>query len=177
MKRTTLTHHIEALQRESLMMLRFQLAYIRIAKFDDIKNITRSDFVDRWLSLKTIENDLVLRICKFDDDTKGVHSFKKAVNELKETHPNKSKIELKTKQFTSLIRKIKQYRRNENLAHLKIGAEDGQFDPKYNLLPAIKIIIEIIDLMAEKTINYEWSDGRYEKYNLRVEVLNEDRSI
>jgi predicted RNA-binding protein with RPS1 domain len=173
MKRTTLSHHIDALQGESLMLLRFQLAYNRISGFSDFQDISRSEFVDRWLALKAIENDLVVRICKFDDDTKGVHSFKKAINELTATHPNKNQIKEKTKQFSQLIRDLKQSRRNENLAHLKIGKEDLQYDPKYNLIPAIKLIIEIVDLMTDNRVKYEWNDGQYEKFDLRKEVLKE----
>lgn len=173
MKRTTLSNHIDALKSESLMLLRFQLASNRISKFNDFNDITRSEFVDRFIALKAIENDMAVRICKFDDDTKGVHSFKKAVAEITSEHPNKNEIEQKVKQFSSFIGDVKQKRRNEKLAHLKIGSRDNQYDPQYNFTPAIKLILEIIDLMADNKILYTWSDGQYEQFDLRKEILNE----
>ncbi|MCF0057760.1 hypothetical protein [Dyadobacter sp. CY356] len=177
MKRTTLTNHIDAFKTEALMLLRFQLAYNRIIKFDDFGNFSRSDFVDKLISLKAIENDLLIRVCKFDDDTTGVHSFKNAVNEISTTHKNKAKIEEKLKSFSKLIDKLKKERRHIQLAHLKIGTTDEEYDIRYELTPAIKVIIDIIDLMNLENISYTWSDGKYEKFDLRKEVLSEPASI
>jgi hypothetical protein len=177
MKRTTLAKHIEAFKTESLMLLRFQFAFNRILKFDNMQNISRSDFVDSLISLKAIENDLVIRACKFDDDTKGVHSFKKAIFEIPITHPNKTEIEKKVKQFSQLITKIKKERRHTQLAHLKIGTEDNEYQIRYNLTPVIKLIVDIIDLMSNAKINYNWSDGRYEKFDLRYEILKEQTEV
>ncbi len=173
MKRTTLTKHIDAFRTEAMMLLRFQLAFNRISKFDDIQNISRSDFVDRLISLKTIENDLVIRVCKFVDDTRGVHSFTKAVLEITAVNPNKTEIEKKINQFKLLIDKIQKERRHTHLAHLKIDKEDDEYEVRYNLTPAIKSIVDIMDLMNNAKVNYSWSDGRYEKFDLRKEVLGE----
>ena len=174
MKRTTLSNHLNAFRDEALFILRFQLAYNRIIKFEDLKEIGRSNFVDRILALKAIENDLVIRICKFDDDTKGVHSFKKAQLEIEHSHPNKQKINDLIKHFSLSINRLKNERRHKKLAHLQIGEIDSEYDLKYNLTPIIKLIIEIIDLINIKKINYEWSDGAYEKFNLRSLVLEEE---
>jgi len=173
MKRTTLTKHINAFRTEALTLLRFQLAFNRISKFENVQNISRSDFVDDLISLKAIENDLVIRICKFDDDTKGVHSFTKAVLEIPTTHSQKTEIERKVKQFRKQISKVKKERRHTKLAHLKIDSEDNEYEIQYNLTPAIKSIVDIIDLMNNANVSYNWSDGRYEKFDLRKEVLNE----
>ncbi len=173
MKRTTLSNHIDAFRTEALMLLRFQLAFNRILRFENFNEMSRSNYVDQRLSLKAIENDLVIRICKFDDDRKGVHSFKKAINEIQNTHPHKPEIVEKVKIFSKMIAKAKQERRHEKLAHLKIGIEDNEYEVRYNLIPTIKLMIDIIDLMFEKKISYEWSDGQYEKFDLRKEVLRE----
>ncbi len=173
MKRTTLSNHINALITEAEMILRFQLALNRIMKFDDLNSISRSNFIDRLISLKAIENDLVIRICKFDDTTRGVHSFKKALNEIPTTHLNKSEITKKISEFSQLISKLKNERRHNRLAHLKIGVEDNDYQLRYNLIPAIKLIVHIIDLMKNTKIQYNWKDGKYEEFDLRKEILNE----
>jgi hypothetical protein len=173
MKRTTLTNHINAFTTETLMLLRFQFSLNRISKFNNLQSITRSDFVDKLISLKAIENDLVIRICKFDDDTKGVHSFPKAILEIPKTHVNRNKIENKIGQFKQLIDKLKKVRRHTQLAHLKIDTKDDDYEIRYNLTPAIEMIVEIIDLMSNTKINYHWSDGQHEKFDLRYEVLKD----
>ncbi len=155
------------------MLLRFQLAFNRILRFENLSQISRSDYVDQRLSLKAIENDLLIRICKFDDNRKGVYSFKKAIYEIQNTNPHKYEIDEKIKLFSRSIAKAKQERRNEQLAHLKIGVEDNDYEIRYNLTPIIKLIIDIIDLMFGKKVCYKWSDGRYEKFDLRKEVLQE----
>ncbi|RZL42300.1 MAG: hypothetical protein EOP00_23665 [Pedobacter sp.] len=173
MNRTTLTKHIDAFKIETLMLLRFQLAFNRILRFENFSQMSRSNYVDQTICLKTIENDLLIRICKFDDDRKGVHSFKKAIPEIPNAHPNKIDIEEKIKLFSKMIAGVKQKRRHEKLAHLKIDAEDNEYEIRYNFIPTIKLMVEIIDLISENKVPYEWSDGQFEKYNLRVEVLRE----
>ena len=74
---------------------------------EDINNISRSNLVDKLISLKSIENDLSIRICKFDDDTKGVHSFNKAINEVSDQHPNKKELIKKIAEFSQLIKDVK----------------------------------------------------------------------
>lgn len=175
MKRTTLTNHIKAFRNEMLMILRFQLAFNRIFEFNDLQKISRSDFVDKLISLKAIENDLLIRICKFDDDTKGVHSFSKALLEINSSHPHKVEINEKVKVFRKNITPLKRHRRHTKLAHLKIGELDDDYEVRYDFIPIIKLMANIIDLMNEKTVGYSWSDGRYEKFDLRKEVLKEEK--
>jgi prepilin-type processing-associated H-X9-DG protein len=174
MNRAGLAIHIEAFRTEALMLLRFQFAFDRIFQFQDMKNISRSDFVDRLIALKAIENDILIRICKFDDNTKGVHSFNKAIKEVSNSHPRILELNCKIKQFRQLIEEVKLNRRHLQLAHLKIGAEDNEYQLRFDFKPALKLIIEIIDLMSQNKANYLWSDGHYEEFNLRKEVLNEE---
>jgi hypothetical protein len=175
MKRTTFSHHLDAFSGEAMALLRFQLAFDRMSAFNDLNQMNRMDFMDRIISLKAIENDILIRVCKFDDDTKGVHSFKKAILEIPKTHKNKIKIESEVKNFSKLIDKIKKHRRHTQLAHLKIGSKDDQYEPSYKLKPAIKAIVDIINLMEGVEINYKWSDGRYEKYDLVQEVFKDSK--
>lgn len=154
-----------------LMILRFQLAFNRISEFAELHKISRSDFVDKLIALKTIENDLLMRICKFDDDTKGVHSFSKALLEINSSHPNKTEIVEKIKNFRKNITPLKRNRRHTKLAHLKIGEIDNDYEVRYDFIPIIKLMVTITDLMNEKIVEYKWSDGRHEKFDLRIEIL------
>jgi hypothetical protein len=137
--------------------------------------MTRIEYADRMISLKCIENDLVIRLSKFDDNDKRVHSFQRALLEIPKSNKEIEGIKQKYKSFKTLIKDIK-IRRHEVLAHLKIGEAD-EIDPCYDLKPAIKLVVEIIDLIAEAKISYKWSDGRYEKYDFRIAVLNENETV
>jgi hypothetical protein len=170
-KRTTLTSHIKAFKNEVLLLLRYYMAWDRIIKFDDIHRISRTEWADKMISLKCIENDLVVRISKFDDADAGVHSFPRALLELRASHPHNAEIINKIKEFQALIKDFKQKRRHETLAHLKIDSRDN-LKPMFDLLPSIKIIVEIVDLLDKKETGYYWSDGQFEKYNLRKELLS-----
>jgi hypothetical protein len=161
---TALTDHLDAFRIEAMMLLRFQLAFLRIAKFKDFHQMSRTELIDRVISLKTIENDLVIRICKFDDHNQKAYSFN---NLSLESHENRDQIERQVSEFKNCIREIKQKRRHEKLAHLKIGEIDNEYEPKFNLLPIIKIIITTIDLLNNSVVSYQWSDGSQEKYELR----------
>jgi len=141
MKRTTFTNHINALKSEVLMLLRFQLASNRILEFEDINRINRSSFIDKIIAAKAIENDMLIRLCKFDDNTKGVHSFPKALSEIPLNHPNKKEIKEYCKIFSKMIDEIKKERRHTQLAHLKIGEKDNDYEPRYNFTPIIELYL------------------------------------
>lgn len=57
------------------------------------------------------------------------------------------------------------------MSHIKINAQDNEYDLRYNFTPLIKLIIKIIDLMANETITYQWNDGQSKNFDLRTEVL------
>lgn len=170
MQKTSFSNHVLAFRDEAFMLLRFHLAFSRISQLHNIKRIGRSDFVDQLISLKAIENDMVIRICKFDDNTKGVHSFKKAINEIPINHPNKIEIIEKVKKFSLSIKNLKEHRRHKQLAHLTIGESDTEFEIKYNFCQILHLIIEIIDLMHKSEIKYTWKDGSHEIFNLKEEL-------
>jgi len=165
----TLSDHVNAFKNESEMLLRYYLAWKRLQIFEDLNSISRTQMVDRIISIKCIENDLIIRISKLDDKDKKVHSFQRAILLLISTD-DKINASKKLEEFVNQIKEIKQKRRHEILAHLKVGNIDT-YEPYFDLLPAIKTIIELTDLIAGNKINYNYSDGSFEKYELRKELL------
>ena len=172
MLESILQKHVLAFRSEAMMLLRFQLASNRIFNLDDINRISRSDYVDRIISLKAIENDILIRICKFDDKRNNTHSFHNALKTIDKKFSNRKNLISQINKFSALINEIKQKRRHEQLAHLSFGQIDNQYYPEYNFIETINLIIEIIDIMNQKRFNYLWKDGSYEKFDLRNEILN-----
>lgn len=171
-KRTTFSNHLTALHKELVIILRFQAAYDRFFLFKDLDKISRIEFVDRSIMLKAIENDTLFRICKFNDPDDGLHSLKNLLKEMPVEHSNRAKVIKYIDAFEKGIQELTRKRRNTPLAHLKIGDEDMEITPTWNLKPAIKALIDILDLANEVELNYQWQDGSQEKYNLRDTFLN-----
>lgn len=176
-KKAPLNMHIIAFKKEIILLLRFYISSKRILKFENFNKISRTEYVDLLIACKAIENDLVVRICKFDDTSKGVHSFKKAILELPKSHQHYKEIVAKVTEFSVFIKDIRDGRRHTELAHLSVGSQDNDFAVRYDLLPAIKKIAEVVDMMNESPIPYPWSDGRYEKYDLRKLLLETDEKL
>jgi hypothetical protein len=170
MDKSDITNHLGALQGECLMLLRFQLAFNRIVESLNPASGSRSEFVDKLISLKALENDMVIRLCKFDDKRRDVHSFHNLKKCLR-GHTNEVEINRQINMFSYAISEVKQLRRNDRLAHLNKGKIDQEYDVRLNVTPAIFNAVNILDLVSEKKCSYNWSDGRYEKYDLRKEVF------
>jgi hypothetical protein len=156
-KKAPLSDHIIAFKAEIMLMLRFYISCKRILKFENFQEIGRTYYVDLLVACKAIENDLVVRICKFEDTSKGVHSFQKALLELPKSHKYHKSILEKVKEFSLFIKRIRDERRHNELAHLKIGSQDNELAVKYDVLPAIQKIAGIVDLMNVTPIPYLWS--------------------
>ncbi len=176
-KKRPLSDYIIAFRQEIMLMLRLYISAKRILRFENFNEISRTYYVDLLVACKAVENDLVVRICKFVDTSKNVYSFDKAMLEIPKSHQHFNLISEKIKEFNLFISDIKDQRRHNELAHLKIDNQDNELGVKYDLLPAIKKIAEIVDLINESAIDYPWSDGRYEKYDLRKMLLESDEKL
>ena len=172
--KATLAEHILALKNEAFMLMRFYMAFDRISGPVDLTQKSRAYFVDRLISLKALENDMIIRICKFGDKRNDTHSFNNAFKEIQKTHPERSVIKSKIDTFLNAITQVQKERRHEQLAHLAIGQFDASFEPCYEFRSVVRLIVEIIDLMNGSRINYSWKDGSFELYDLRTEVIKED---
>jgi hypothetical protein len=170
MIKNSLESIVKSLSSEIQMLLRFQLAYDRIILFKDLENITRSDFVDRLIALKAIENDILIRICKFDDINKDSVSFRK-IEPLILEHKSKDIIIKNFEIFKSKIHELKKIRRNKQLAHLDYGYEDNDYQIKYDFRSILELLVKTVDIISEKEQIYIWKDGSNEKFNLVEEVL------
>jgi len=142
--------HIVAFKSEIGMLLRFQLAYERISNFRILDKISRTEFVDTYLSLKALENNTLIRLCKFDDKRKDVHSFHNYLKILSKEDPNYKAISNKVTIFSTSIKDLKELGRNDQIAHLKIGKLDNDYETKYEFKPIIKSLeLQTKDLLKK----------------------------
>lgn len=120
---------------------------------------TRTELVDQIIALKCIENDLVIRLCKLNDKRKDTSSFKNALKEYiyaSEDSKGVKQIENKIAKYETLTSELKK-RRDEELGHLAKGAKDN-FDPQFNLLPTLRVAVELVDMLHGKPVSYTFKD-------------------
>jgi hypothetical protein len=172
MENNSLQSLIGTIASEIQMLLRFQLAYDRIFKFPDLKAISRSDFVDQIIALKAIENDMLIRICKLDDNSKDKRTI--GLNKIKllvDDHPSSDRIIKLINEFSNSIHQLKTIRRNKQVAHLDVGHVDNDYEPRYDFRSVLNHLVETLDLISQQERKYIWKDGSFEVFDLIEEVL------
>src|SRR5439155_2669077 len=107
---------------------------------------TRWD-VHCWLiQLRAMENDIILRICRLDDDDKKTHSLREAMRSVRSnfTDSEAKAIDQMLKDYRLLINPLKTKARNYYLAHLNKQAQ-APLDPQGGFEQCISTMIKIVD--------------------------------
>lgn len=159
------------LYNEVKLLLRFYASLIRIK--DEIHGylhdkIGRTTYVDLLILLKAAENDIIIRLAKLDDNTKNTVSFQKLLHILPSTNENKTELKDSVMKFSTCFNDLKQQRRNQELAHLNKDSVDNELNINIDLRPHIINLLKIMDVLFDEDLKYPWSDGAYEKYDLKV---------
>ncbi len=124
---------------------------------------TRFDMQRWWTTLRVLENDLIIRLCRLDDEGRSKHSLREALNSIRNKMPQNeaSLITKKIKEYRQLINPLKTKARNYFLAHL-IKDATPPMDSKGGLEEPIKEVIEIVDLITGELQKYTLSVGSQE---------------
>lgn len=153
---------------EILWLLIAAYVYKHMNVVKTLPSMDRYDLGDYIFSVKTVFESIILRICRLDDDNKGVWSFYEARKRLakvirEQRSMNQISAEMKT--FRQMINPIKTRLRNDGIAHTMVNSSGGLGG--FDLRPILASICKIGDLMAGDRQNYTYSCGRYEKVDLR----------
>jgi hypothetical protein len=124
---------------------------------------TRYDLHAWWTHLRVMENDLVLRLCRLDEDDRTKHSFREALKSVRSEipEPNLKAIDSGIKRYRQLINPLKTKRRNYYLAHMAKGAQEPM-DPRGGLDQPILAVVELGDLIAGAAVSYHLRVGSQE---------------
>jgi len=110
----------------------FLSLYSYQSKFDSLSKrfaeSSRYFILEEITALRAISNELIMQLCKLDEDKSKVsfHAAKKAINRLSAPKNDKNKLNESIKSFRASINTIKTKHRNRYIAHL---TEDGYPDP------------------------------------------------
>jgi AbiU2 len=149
------TPELEAVQLECLNLLIMYHAYRETISRYDAGQGTRWDFYFRVMQLRAMENDIILRICRLDDDDRTTHSFREAMRSVRSnfTDSQAKAVDQMLKDYRALINPLKTKARNYWLAHLNKEAE-APWDPQGGLKQPISTIVNIVDSISREKPAY-----------------------
>jgi hypothetical protein len=172
------TPELEAIQLESLNLLIMYHAYRETILRHNVREGTRWDLHFWWMQLRAMENDIILRICRLDDDDRTKHSFREAMRSVRSnfTDSETKAVGQMLKDYRALINPWKTKARNYWLAHLSKQAE-APWDPQGGFERPISTIVNIVDSISrEKQIYTLRVASDMPELNLRQALGSEQKS-
>lgn len=134
---------------------------------------------EEWLAnyrtlhfIKLLHNDIILRLCKLADEDSRSWSFDQARRKLRKRCNHKfqdSKYESQIKDFRKLVRPIREHRDTYIAHHSK---RDRTHLKPPELLPAIRLAVEISDSLAAENVGY-----RISNIDLRADILKQTETV
>jgi len=116
---------------------------------------TRFGLYAYFVYIRALEHDLVLRLCRLDEDDRTKHSLREVLKSARTTigEANAHRADKLLKQYRQAINPLKVKRRNYYLAHLAKGAEE-QLDPQGGIGPQVQLAVEILDVLSGSRVGY-----------------------
>lgn len=165
-------NEVEAIAHECANLLIVYYTYVETIKRFDPKG-TRFDLLRRQIHIKVTENDLILRLCRLDDDDTTQHSLREALRSIRNSLPQAkvTAIDRRLKKYRQLINPMKTKARNYYLAHLSKSAEVPH-DRFVNFQKEVDEVINIFDMISGEAVRYVLRAGSQElELDLRQELL------
>ncbi len=154
---------IDGVADECLNLLIVYFTYVETLNNFEPNSGTRFDFHRWWVYLRVLENDLIMRLCRFDDDDRTNHSLREALRSIRNTISIQelTAIEKRIKEYRQLINPLKTKSRNYFLAHMSKNA-NAIHDPRGGLEKPVEEIVNIIDMITGDSVRYILSVGTQE---------------
>jgi hypothetical protein len=173
-------HEVGAVMLECANLLLVYFSYAETIKRFDKQTATRLDLF-RWrIQIRVLENDLILRLCRLDDDDRTQHSLREALRSSRSSLPSADaqSIDKRLKAYRRLVNPLKTKARNYYLAHLSKEAGVPKATDANELLEDLQEqigdVVDIVDLIAGEgePIKYILRAGPQEReLDLRQELL------
>jgi hypothetical protein len=116
----------------------------------------------RWLfTMRVMENDMILRLCRLDDEDKTKHCFREALKAVRDSIPDSEakSLDKRIKTYRATINPLKMQARNWCIAHLAKGAEES-LTPRFQLLNVIIEAVGIADAIAAEEVEYTFRPSK-----------------
>lgn len=149
------TTEVKAVFHECVNLLLVYFSYVETIKRFDKEAATGFDLF-RWrIQIRVLVNDLILRLCRLDDDAdRTTHSLREALLSIRTSLSNTEAqaIDKRLRAYRRLINPLKTKARNYYLAHLSKEADipkaTGFHESLGNLQQQVAEVINIFDMIA-----------------------------
>jgi hypothetical protein len=165
-------------QKNKFLSLRVEIIDINILAHSFVRKLNRFSYLfqkstrhhvfEEFVSLRYMENGLILHLTNLDDDSSNF-SFRGVSKEINKSPQDQKQLRLfnkRSKTYTQDINKLKTTHRNFRIAHLNYDEElplDKFLDFDKELYPLIKSANLIGDFVWGTKINYSFNLGSHEK--------------
>jgi hypothetical protein len=132
----------------------------------------------RWLfTMRVMENDMILRLCRLDDEDKTKHCFREALKAVRDLIPDSEAkcLDKRIKTYRATINPLKTQARNWCIAHLAKGAEES-LTPRFQLLNVIIEAVGIADAIAAEQVEYTFRPSKLDPVIKLREYLKQPES-
>ncbi len=122
--------------------------------------------------IQLLHDDIVLRLCKLDEDDARSWSFAQAFKKLRKRPAHSfedAPVERRIREFATLVQPIRDHRDSRIAHHSK---RDGAHLRPLSLLPAIRVAVEITDALAGESEEYRLQD-----IDLRADALGQKEAV
>ena len=165
---------LDAIQDDCLHLLMTAASFRHLGETFDPNAGTRLDLHMASIQLRAIENDIIIRVCRFDDEHKTQVSLRLVANALRagKRDVDFKAIDARLKRFRQTINPLKTQRRNQHVGHLAKGVKQPH-DAVGLTSPALVLAwcwepVRIVDLMAQATCAYGLVPTRGQRVDLRA---------
>lgn len=166
---------LDAIQDDCLHLLMTAASVRHLSETFDLNAGTRLDLHMASVQMRAIENDIIVRVCRFDDEHMNQMSLRHAAKVVRATGIRDADIKVidaRIKSFRQTINPLKTQRRNEHVGHLAIGVTQphdalGLTSPE-SVLAWCWEPVRIVDLLAQATCAYGMVPTRGQRLDLRA---------
>jgi len=113
--------------------------------------------LEMLVCIQTLTNDIILRLCKLDDDDNRNWSFREVLKKLRKRRVSTlvyKEAEKDLKRYRSIINDMKTHHRNVSIAHLA-KSRPPQFKPAFKMKDAIRLAVKICDALHGEKVSYK----------------------
>ncbi len=145
----------------------------RATTFDVGAAKTRLDLHMWMIQLRCQENELILRLCRFDDEHRTQTHLRSAFSSVKNLMTEAERLEVikALKQFRKDINPLKTQSRNKFVAHLDSETTQPHDPGSTTIIRLCRPVVHIIDLIKGTRQGYNLRSGTYERLDLREYCL------
>ncbi|MCW2813787.1 MAG: hypothetical protein JWN84_1242 [Nocardioides sp.] len=128
-----------------------------------------------WMTeIRAIENNLIVRVCRFDEEGRNQTGLRTALRSIETQLADSERKDANAalKRFRQAINPLKTQKRNKISVHLDIETKQAHDADSLFDLPGVighcRPAVHAVDAIAGARVSYTLQSGRYEKVDLRV---------